>query len=143
VGHPSRADQERKERIWQKRFYDFNVWRAQKHTEKIKYMHWNPVKRGLVERPEQWPLSSFPAYLYGETAPVRVRVQQWELESSLDLFRILLELRTHSFAQNGNEWGTRQVLYQTLSQNNERMLIAKAGPSCSACPSPLDKADDA
>jgi putative transposase len=74
------ADPEAKERIWQKRFYDFNVWSAHKQTEKVKYMHWNPVKRGLVERPEQWPWSSFRAYLYGETGPVRVRFQEWGLE---------------------------------------------------------------
>jgi putative transposase len=67
-------------RIWQKRFYDFNVWSAQKQTEKVKYMHRNPVKRGLVERPEQWPWSSFRAYLCGETGPVRVRFQEWGLE---------------------------------------------------------------
>jgi putative transposase len=69
-----------KTKIWQKRFYDFNVWSAQKQTEKLKYMHRNPVKRGLVERPEQWRWSSFRAYLYSETGPVRVRFQEWELE---------------------------------------------------------------
>jgi putative transposase len=74
------ADQDGSERIWQKRFYDFNVWSAQKQTEKIKYMHRNPVKRGLVERPEHWPWSSFRGYLYGETGPVRVRFQEWKLE---------------------------------------------------------------
>jgi putative transposase len=68
------------ERIWQKGSYDFNLWSAQKQTEKIKYMHRNPVKRGLVERPEQWPWSSFRAYLYGDTGPVRVRFQEWRLE---------------------------------------------------------------
>jgi putative transposase len=27
--------------VWQKRFYDFNVWSARKQTEKIKYIHRN------------------------------------------------------------------------------------------------------
>jgi hypothetical protein len=40
--------------LWQKRFYDFNVWSARKQIEKLRYIHRNPVKRGLVERPEQW-----------------------------------------------------------------------------------------
>jgi putative transposase len=66
--------------VWQKRFYDFNVWSARKQIEKVKYMHRNPVKRGLVERPEQWAWSSFRAYLYGETEPVRVKFQEWTLE---------------------------------------------------------------
>jgi hypothetical protein len=33
---------------WQKRFYDFNVWTERKRIEKLRYMHQNPVKRGLV-----------------------------------------------------------------------------------------------
>src|SRR4029077_20112206 len=40
--------------IWQKRFYDFNVWTERKRIEKLRYMHRNPVKRGLVESPELW-----------------------------------------------------------------------------------------
>jgi putative transposase len=67
-------------KIWQKRFYDFNVWTEQKHVEKLRYKHRNPVKRGLVERPEQWKWSSFRAYLCGETGPVRVNFQEWAPE---------------------------------------------------------------
>jgi putative transposase len=67
-------------KIWQKRFYDFNVWTEYKHIEKLRYMHRNPVKRGLVEKPEQWKWSSFRAYLYGEPGPVRVNFQEWALE---------------------------------------------------------------
>jgi putative transposase len=48
--------------VWQKRFYDFNVWTARKRAEKLRYMHSNPVQRGLVESPEQWRWSSFRAY---------------------------------------------------------------------------------
>jgi putative transposase len=39
--------------FWQARFYDFNVWTTKKRIEKLRYMHRNPVKRGLVEAPEQ------------------------------------------------------------------------------------------
>jgi hypothetical protein len=39
-------------------------------------MHRNPVKRELVERPEQWKRSSFRAYLYGEVGAVRVHDQE-------------------------------------------------------------------
>jgi REP element-mobilizing transposase RayT len=44
--------------FWQARFYDFNVFTESKRTEKLDYMHFNPVKRGLVENIEQWPRSS-------------------------------------------------------------------------------------
>ncbi len=39
--------------VWQKRFYDFNVWTSRKRVEKLRYMHRNPVKRGLVSSPEE------------------------------------------------------------------------------------------
>lgn len=54
------------EHAWQKRFYDLNVWSERKHVGKLRYMHRNPVKRGLVAEPEQWAWSSFRAYAYGE-----------------------------------------------------------------------------
>ena len=46
-------------RFWQRRYYDFNVHNERKRIEKLRYMHRNPVKRGLVEKPEDWPWSSF------------------------------------------------------------------------------------
>jgi putative transposase len=58
--------------IWQPRFYDFNVWTEHKRIEKLRYMHRNPVKRGLVEAPEQWLWSSFRYYKYGEAGLVRI-----------------------------------------------------------------------
>ena len=63
--------------IWQKRFYDFNVWTEQKRIEKLRYMHRNPVKRGLVSSPELWRWSSFRAYAIGEAGPVKVN--EWQV----------------------------------------------------------------
>jgi putative transposase len=59
-------------RVWQRRFYDFNVWSARKRIEKLRYMHRNPVARGLLDAPEQWAWSSFRAYAYGEVGIARV-----------------------------------------------------------------------
>jgi putative transposase len=69
--------------VWQKRFYDFNVWSERKRIEKLRYMHRNPVKRGLVEQPEQWRWSSHRAYFYGEEGPVRVNFQEWPVEINI------------------------------------------------------------
>ncbi|MFY9912975.1 MAG: transposase [Candidatus Sulfotelmatobacter sp.] len=60
--------------FWQARFYDFNVWSEKKRFEKLRYMHSNPVKRGLVDSPEQWRWSSDRYYDFGEAGPVRVNV---------------------------------------------------------------------
>lgn len=56
--------------IWQRRFYDFNVWGREKRVEKIRYIHRNPVRRGLVNNPEDWRWSSFRAYAFNEAGPV-------------------------------------------------------------------------
>ena len=45
--------------------------------EKLRYMHRNPVQRGLVESPEQWRWSSFRAYFLGEAGPVAVN--EWDV----------------------------------------------------------------
>ncbi len=39
--------------FWQRRYYDFNVHNPEKTTEKLRYMHWNPVRRGLMAKPEE------------------------------------------------------------------------------------------
>src|SRR6476646_9837543 len=62
--------------VWQRRFYDFVVWSYAKRLEKLRYIHRNPVKRGLALKPEQWPWSSFRHYAYDEAGPVLVNEQQ-------------------------------------------------------------------
>lgn len=37
--------------VWQRRFYDFVVFSEKKRVEKLRYMHRNPVVRGLVLEP--------------------------------------------------------------------------------------------
>jgi len=58
--------------FWQKRYYGFPVWSEQKRIEKLRYIHRNPVKRGLVERPEDWRWSSFRQWADGEKGTVEV-----------------------------------------------------------------------
>ena len=58
--------------FWQRRFYDFNVWSDQKFKEKLAYMHANPVKRGLVLHPRDWPWSSWRHYALREQGLIRV-----------------------------------------------------------------------
>jgi putative transposase len=58
--------------FWQARYYDFNVWTEKKRIEKLRYIHRNPVTRGLVDSPEKWKWSSFRWYLLGEIGPVKI-----------------------------------------------------------------------
>jgi putative transposase len=59
-------------RFWQRRYYDFNVYSAQKIREKLDYIHTNPVKRKLVMHPKDWPWSSWAFYATGEQGVVKV-----------------------------------------------------------------------
>src|SRR5271168_4033579 len=59
-------------RPWQRRYYDFNVWNHDKTVEKLRYMHRNPVRRGLAARPQDWPWSSFRHYLTGSIGTVEI-----------------------------------------------------------------------
>ena len=58
--------------FWQRRYYDFNVFTEEKRTEKLYYMHANPVKRGLVDKPEDSPWSSCRYYQTGEQGRVKI-----------------------------------------------------------------------
>jgi putative transposase len=62
--------------FWQARYYDFNVHNPDKRIEKLRYMHRNPVKRGLVSKPEQWQWSSFLHYATGHRGTVEIE-SEW------------------------------------------------------------------
>src|SRR5579864_2847777 len=50
------------EHFWQKRYYDLNIRNYPRFTQKLRYIHMNPVRAGLCERPEDWEWSSFRHY---------------------------------------------------------------------------------
>lgn len=64
------------EHFWQKRYYDFNVRTYDQFIEKLRYIHRNPVKCGLCERPEDWEASSFRHYATGWEARVEIE-SEW------------------------------------------------------------------
>jgi putative transposase len=45
--------------IWQKRFWEHHIRDEADWEAHVRYCWINPVKHGLVERPEDWPWSSF------------------------------------------------------------------------------------
>jgi putative transposase len=52
--------------------YDRNLRSARDVHEKIAYNHDNPVRRGLVARPEDWPWSSAREWITREPGPVPI-----------------------------------------------------------------------
>lgn len=67
--------QSRERPFWLARYYDSNVHNEEKRVEKLRYMHRNPVKHGLVEKPEDWSWSSFRHYATGEIGAVEIEPQ--------------------------------------------------------------------
>ena len=65
------------ERLWQARFYDHLIRDEADLQRHLDYIHFNPVKHGYCLRPQDWPHSSFHAWMqrgaypanWGETAP--------------------------------------------------------------------------
>ena len=48
--------------LWQQRFFDHALRTVQDYWEKVEYIHLNPVRRGLVAKPEGWIWSSAAEY---------------------------------------------------------------------------------
>lgn len=59
-------------RIWQPRYYDFNLYSEEKLLEKLNYMHQNPVRVGLVIRAEEYKWSSSMYYEFGRSVGVEI-----------------------------------------------------------------------
>jgi putative transposase len=58
--------------FWHRRYYDFNVYSFPKQTQKIGYMHHNPVARGLVQDASEWKWSSYQFYATGTSGTVKI-----------------------------------------------------------------------
>ncbi len=97
-----------REHFWQARYYDFNVCSQLKIREKLRYMHRNPVKRGLVEQPEDWPWSSYRHYLTGEIGAVGIESEwTWRRRRSAGIELKMRALRKPPPNQNRVGRGTR------------------------------------
>ena len=55
-------------RVWQRGGYDLNLWSSRKINEKLDYMHNNPIVRKLVDKPGDWPWSSWRFYFLNDAS---------------------------------------------------------------------------
>ncbi len=68
-------------RFWQPRFWEHLIRDERDRAAHFDYIHMNPVKHGLVQRPVDWPFSTFYRYL-----KVGVYSEDWfDLRTNLDL----------------------------------------------------------
>jgi putative transposase len=58
--------------VWMPRFDDVLIYSKDQFEIKLTYIHNNPVKRGLVQRPEDWLYLSARNYLLGDHSIIKV-----------------------------------------------------------------------
>ena len=56
--------------ILQRRFWEHVIRNDADYSNHVEYVHWNPVKHGLVKRVADWPFSSFHRYVQDVTLPI-------------------------------------------------------------------------
>lgn len=96
-----------REHFWQTRYYDFNVWTEKKLVEKLRYIHENPVERGLVTTPEDWAWSSFRHHLTGEIGTVEIESHWTSRRRERFGINPQIKLVDGPPAQRRLGWGTR------------------------------------
>ncbi|WP_329604345.1 REP-associated tyrosine transposase [Undibacterium griseum] len=55
--------------IWQRRFWEHQIRDDKDFARHVDYIHWNPVKHGLVARAGDWPHSTFHRYVAQQMLP--------------------------------------------------------------------------
>jgi len=53
----------RERAVWQPRFWEHQIRNEEDFHKHLDYIHYNPVKHGLVNRVRDWPFSSFHRYV--------------------------------------------------------------------------------
>ncbi len=59
----------REKGIWQRRFWEHQIRDDLDLERHVDYVHFNPVKHGLVKRVNEWPYSSFHRYVADSVLP--------------------------------------------------------------------------
>ena len=69
----TRPDGRQVTRFWQRGGgYDRNLWSPKHIWDTIDYIHNNPVRRDLCQRPTDWPWSSATAHANGTSTPLAI-----------------------------------------------------------------------
>ena len=59
VGHKNKGEQA----VWQRRFWEHEIRNDLDFIRHVEYVHYNPVKHGLVKSPIEWQHSTFHRYV--------------------------------------------------------------------------------
>jgi putative transposase len=69
-GQVSASRQRKQEKaVWQRRFWEHQIRDEDDYLQHVEYIHYNPVKHGLVNAPIDWEYSSFQRYVEADLYP--------------------------------------------------------------------------
>jgi len=71
--HPYFTEMGEGDRFWQPKYYSFEIYERAKLEEKLRYVHENPVRAGLVGRTTDWKWSSARWYEWSRPVGVPIR----------------------------------------------------------------------
>jgi putative transposase len=69
----------RESTLWQRRYWEHQIRNELDFERHMDYLHYNPVKHGLVKQVNDWPYSSFHRYLEAGMYP-----PDWTVASPAD-----------------------------------------------------------
>ncbi|MGH8523445.1 MAG: REP-associated tyrosine transposase, partial [Gammaproteobacteria bacterium] len=81
--------------LWQRRFWEHQIRDAGDYARHVDYVHYNPVKHGLVAEVRDWPYSTFHRYVRLGLYPNDWRVLPW-LEPKAAMVNLTNNPRAHS-----------------------------------------------
>lgn len=78
----------RESTIWQRRYWEHEIRSEEDFTRHLDYIHYNPVKHGLCERPLQWPYSTMHRYVKEGKYPADWAVERKSQPATLDFIEV-------------------------------------------------------
>ncbi len=72
----------RESTIWQRRFWEHEIRNDRDYQRHVEYIHYNPVKHGLVKRVRDWPHSTFARYVRNGVYPADWGGQDRDFDAS-------------------------------------------------------------
>lgn len=63
--------------VWQSRYWEHCIGDDADLIRHINYIHWNPVRHGLVTIPDDWPHSTWAKWKKDDGRPITVPPENW------------------------------------------------------------------
>jgi len=64
--------------VWQSRYWEHLIRDGEDLDRHVDYIHFSPVKHGLVDEPDDWPYSTYKEWKKEVGRPINIPPQEWE-----------------------------------------------------------------